>query len=78
MVYLKVTLTNITVNKLRMRNITSKAPLCYGSEKRIINEGDTQKLEVAQMRIMRPLLGLTRQDCYINPGIHNEFKVKNL
>jgi hypothetical protein len=44
--------------KLRIRNITSKAALCYGSEVWIINKRDAQKLEAAQMIFLRPLLGL--------------------
>jgi hypothetical protein len=64
--------------KLRLYNITSKASLCYGSENWIINKRDTQKLEAAQMRFLRPLLGLTRLDCQRNPEIHNSLKVDNI
>jgi hypothetical protein len=54
---------NITIDtKLRIRNITFKAALCYGSEVWIINKRDVQKLEAAQMIFLRPLLGLTRLD----------------
>jgi hypothetical protein len=41
-------------------NITPKASLCYGSENWITNKTDALKLEAAQMRFLRPLLGLTR------------------
>jgi hypothetical protein len=46
--------------KLRLHNITCKASLCYGSESWTINKRDAQKLEAAQMRFLRPLLGLTQ------------------
>jgi hypothetical protein len=48
-----------TDTKLLIHNIISKAALCYGSEAWIINKRDAQKLEAAQMRFLRPLLGLT-------------------
>jgi hypothetical protein len=52
--------------------------LCYGSENWIINKRDAQKLGAAQMRLLRPLLGLARLDCQRNADIHNGLKVKNL
>jgi hypothetical protein len=48
------------------------------AENWIINEGDAQKLEAAQMRLLRPLLELTRLDRQRNPDIRNRLKVKNL
>jgi hypothetical protein len=52
---------NMTVGtKLRIHNITSKATLCYGSKVWIINKRDAQQLEAAQIRFLRPLLGLRR------------------
>jgi hypothetical protein len=50
---------------------TSKASLCYDSKNWVINKGDGQKLEAAQMRFLRPLIGLTRLDCQRNPDICN-------
>jgi hypothetical protein len=45
-------------------NITSKASLSYGSGNWIINKRDSQKVEAAQMRLLKKsLLGLTRLDC---------------
>jgi hypothetical protein len=44
--------------KLRPYNIISKASLCYSSEIFIINKTDAQKLKAAQMRLLRPQLGL--------------------
>jgi hypothetical protein len=67
-----------TDTKLRLHNITSKASLCYGSENWTINKRDAQKLEAAQMRFLRPLLGLTRLDRQRNPEIRNSLKVDNI
>jgi hypothetical protein len=64
--------------KLQIHNITSKAALCYGSEVWIINKRDAQKLQVAQMRFLRPLIGLTRFDCQRNCDICNRLKVDNI
>jgi hypothetical protein len=60
-----------TDTKLRQHNATSKASLCYGSEDWIINKRDAQKLEAAQMRLLRPLLGLKRLDRQRHPDIRN-------
>jgi hypothetical protein len=64
--------------KLRLHNITCYASLCYGSEICIINKREAQKLEAAQMRFLRPLLGLTRLDRQRNPDIRNRLKVNNI
>jgi hypothetical protein len=63
---------------MQAHNITSKAALCYGSEVWIVNKRDSQKLEAAQMRFLRPLLGLTRLDRQRNTDIHNRLKVDNM
>jgi hypothetical protein len=60
--------------KLRLNNITYEASFFYCSEKCIINKKDAQKLEAAQMKFLRPLLGITRLDCHI----HNRLKVDNI
>jgi hypothetical protein len=52
--------------------------MCYGGEKWIINKRDAQKLEAAQMRFLRPLLGLTRLDRQRNPDMRNTLKVDNI
>jgi hypothetical protein len=67
-----------TGTKLRLHNITSKASLCYSSETWTINKRDAQKLEAAQMRFLRPLLGLTRLDNQRNLEIRNSLKVDNI
>jgi hypothetical protein len=67
-----------TDTKLRLHNITSKVSLCYGSENWIINKRDAQKLEVAQMRFLRPLLGLKRLDRQGKPDICNRLTDDNI
>jgi hypothetical protein len=44
---------------LRIHNITA---LTYGSETWMLNKRDKQRLEAAQMRFLRPLLGYTKLD----------------
>jgi hypothetical protein len=66
-----------TDTKLRL-HITSKVSLCYGSENWIIDKRDAQKLEAAQIRFLRTLLGLTRLDPQRNPDIHNILEVDNI
>jgi hypothetical protein len=39
---------------------------------------DAQKLEAAQMRFLKPLLGRTRFDRQRNPYIRNRLKVYNI
>jgi hypothetical protein len=43
-----------------------------------INKRDAQKLEAAQMRFLRPLLGFTRLDHQRNLEIRNSLKVDNI
>jgi hypothetical protein len=57
----------ITDTKLQLHNITSKASLCHGSENWIINTRDAQNLEAAQMRFLRPPLGLTKLNLQNKP-----------
>jgi hypothetical protein len=52
--------------------------LCYGSEVWTTNKRDAQKLEAAQMRFLRLLLGLTRLDRQRNSDICNRLKVDNI
>jgi hypothetical protein len=66
-----------TETKLKLLNITSKPALKYGSETWVMNKRDTQRLEAAQMRFLRPLLGYTRLDRQRNEGIRKTYKVTN-
>jgi hypothetical protein len=67
-----------TDTKLRLYNISSKAGLCYGSENWIVKKREAQKLEAAQMKLLRPLLGLKKMDRQSIPDIRNRLKVDSL
>jgi len=48
--------------KLRIHNITAKAAFKFGSEARVVKKREEQRLEAAQMKCLRHLLGLTKLD----------------
>jgi len=48
--------------KLRIRNITAKAALKFGSEAWLLKKREEQRLEAAQMKCLRYLLGITKLD----------------
>ena len=48
--------------KLRIHNITAKAALKFGSEVWVLNKREEQRLEAAQMKFLRHLLGITKLD----------------
>ena len=48
--------------KLRIHNITAKAALKFGSEAWVVKKRDEQRLEAAQMKFLRHLLGITKLD----------------
>jgi len=48
--------------KLRIRNITAKAALKFGSEAWVLKKREEQRLEAAQMKFLRHLLGVTTLD----------------
>ena len=48
--------------KLRIHNITAKAALKFGSEMWVLKEREEQRLEGAQMKYFRHLLGITKLD----------------
>jgi len=50
------------VTKLRIRNITAKAALKFGSETWVLKKREEQRLEAAQMKFFRHLLGITKLD----------------
>jgi len=47
---------------LRIHNIASKAALKFGSEARVLKKREEQRLEAAQMKFLRRLLGITKLD----------------
>ena len=48
--------------KLRFHNITAKAALKFGSEALVLKKGEEQRLEAAQLKFLRHLLGITKLD----------------
>ena len=48
--------------KLRIHNITAKAALKLGSEVWVLKKREEQRLEAAQMKFLRHLLGITKLD----------------
>ena len=52
--------TNEQKTKLRIHNITAKAALKFGSEAWVLKKREEQGLEVAQMKFLRHLLGVTK------------------
>ena len=46
--------------KLRTHNITAKAALKFGSEAWVLRKREEQRLEAAQMKFLRDLLGITK------------------
>ena len=49
-------------NKLCNINITAKAALKFGSEVWVLKKRKEQRLEAAQMKFLRHLLGITKLD----------------
>jgi hypothetical protein len=48
--------------KLRIHNITAQASLKFGSEAWLLKKRDEQRLEAAQIKCLRHLLGITKLD----------------
>ena len=48
--------------KLRIHNITAKAAMKFGSEAWVLKKREEQRLEAAQMKFLRHLLGITKLD----------------
>ena len=51
-----------TETKLRIHNITAKAALKFGNEVWVLKKREEQRLEVAQMKFLRHLLGIAELD----------------
>jgi hypothetical protein len=47
---------------LRIHNFTAKATLKFGSKAWILKKREEQRLEAAQMKFLRRLLGVTKLD----------------
>ena len=58
--------------KLRIHNITAKAALKFGSEVWVLRKREEQRLDAAQMKFLRQLLGITKLDKEKNQCIRGE------
>jgi len=63
--------------KLRIHNITAKAALKFGSEAWVLKKREEQRLEAAQMRFLRHLLGITKLDKEKNQCIREKTGAQN-
>ena len=64
--------------KLRVHNITAKAALKFGSEAWILKKREEQRLEAAQMKFLRHLLGITKLDKEKNQCIREKTGAQNI
>ena len=64
--------------KLRIHNITAKAALKFGSEAWALKKREEQRLEAAQMKFLRRLLGITKLDKEKNQCIRQKTGVQNI
>ena len=64
--------------KLRIHNITAKAALKLGSETWVLKKREKQRLEAAQMKFLRHLLGITKLDKEKNQCIRENTRAHNI
>ena len=65
--------------KLRIHNITAKAALKFGSEAWVLKKKrEEQRLEAAQMKFLRHLLGITKLDKEKNQCIRQKTGAQNI
>jgi len=64
--------------KLRIHNITAKAALKFGIEAWVLKKREEQRLEVAQIKFLRHLLGITKLDKERNKCIREKTGTENI
>jgi len=64
--------------KLRIHNTTTKAALKFGSEAWVLKKREAQRLEAAQMKFLRHLLGITKLDKEKNQCIRENMGAQNI
>ena len=64
--------------KLRIHNITAKAALKFGSEAWVLKKREEQRLEAAQMKFLRHLLGIANLDKEKNQCIGEKTGAENI
>ena len=63
--------------KFRIHNITAKSALKFGSEAWVLKKREEQRLEAAQMKFLRHLLGITKLDKEKNQRIREKTGAQN-
>ena len=64
--------------QLRIHNITAKAAMKFGSEVWVLKKREEQRLEAAQMKFLRHLLGITRLDKQKNQCVRQKTGAQNI
>ena len=64
--------------KVRIHNITAKAALKFGSEAWVLKKREEQRLEAAQVKFFRHLLGTTKLDKENNQCIRQKTGAQNI
>ena len=64
--------------KLRIHNITAKAALKFGREAWVLKKREEQRLEAAQMKFLKHLLGITKLDKERNQCIREKAGAQNI
>jgi hypothetical protein len=62
---------------IRIHNITAKAALKFGSESWVLKKREEQRLEAAQMKFLRHLLGITKLNKEKNQHIRERTGAQN-
>ena len=64
--------------KLRIHNITAKAASKFGTEAWVLKKREEQRLEAAQMKFLKHLLGITKLDKEKNQCIRQITETQNI
>jgi hypothetical protein len=64
--------------KLRIHSITAKATLKFGSGAWVLKKRDEQRLEAAQIKFLRHLLGITKLHRERNQSVREKLGVQNI
>jgi hypothetical protein len=64
--------------KLGIHNITAKAALKFGGEAWVLKKRDEQRMEAAQMKFLRHLVGITKLDREGNQTVREKLGVQNI
>ena len=64
--------------KLRIHNITAKAALKFGCEAGVLKKREEKRLEAAQMKFLRNLLGITKLDKEKNHCVRKKTGAQNI